>query len=110
MSDAQSDGNIFWGMMPDAPDNCICVNSTDSGYGGSDSGARVQVIVRGKTTKYAYETSQAIAEELVDFDGYLGGDGAHASIEVLNASCGLGADSKKRELYSSNFLVHYCNF
>lgn len=110
VSDKTVDGNIFWGTMPDQPDNAVGVFSTDSAYGGSDDGARVQVIVRAKTTKAAYELSQAIVEELAEFDGYLAGDGARAQIEVINASAGLGVDEKHRDMYSSNFLVHYCNF
>ncbi len=110
VADKETNGNIFWGLMPDTPDTAICVFSTDSGYGGSENGARIQVVVRAKTTKEAYELSQAIANELAEFDGYLAGDGADAHIRVLNASAGLGADGKKRELYSSNYLVHYCNF
>lgn len=110
VSDAENEGDIFWGLMPDQPDNCVCVFSTDSGYGGSEDGARIQVVTRAKNTRIAYELSQNIAEALVDFDGYLGGDGARAFVTVLNASAGLGADGKKREMYSSNFLVHYCNF
>jgi len=110
VSDEEREGNIFWGLMPEQPDECICVFSSDSGYGGSEDGARIQVMTRAKSTKAAYECSQAIAEVLVDYEGYLNGDGARASIRVLNASAGLGADSKKRELYSSNFLVYYCNY
>lgn len=108
VADANSAGDIFWGWMPDKPDNCITVYSTDSGYAGSPDGARVQVMVRAKTAKAAYEVSQAIVEELAEFEGYLAGDGARASIGVLNASQGIGPDSKKRELYSSNFRVFYC--
>lgn len=108
--DDVSPGNIHWGKMPDQPDNCICVFSNDTSFGGSESGARVQIYVRAKTTREAYETSQAITEELVDFDGYLGGDGAHARIDVINSATGLGADSKQRELYSSNYRVYYCNY
>lgn len=110
VADRETDGNIFWGLMPDEPDDAVCVFSTNSGYGGSDDGARIQLIVRSKSTKKAYELSQAIAEELADFDGYLAGDGAKASIQVLNASAGVGADDKKRDMYSSNFLVYYCNY
>ena len=110
VSDLETDGNIFWGTMPDQPDDCICVYSSDSAFGGSDNGARIQVVVRGKNTKTAYELSQRIAEELVDYDGYLAGDGARASINPINTSIGLGADGKKRELYSSNYLVYYCNY
>lgn len=110
VSDREVEGNIFWGTMPDQPDNAVCVFSTDSGYGGYDDGARVQVIVRAKTTKAAYELSQSIVEELAEFDGYLAGDGARARIDVINASAGLGVDDKRRDMYSSNFLVHYCNF
>lgn len=110
VSTEESEGNIFWGLMPDRPDECICVFSTDSGVGGSYHPARIQVIVRGKSTKAAYELSQAIAEALDEYDGYLMGDGARASIGILNASVGLGTDNKKREMYSSNYLVHYCNY
>ena len=110
VSDKETDGNIFWGLMPDQPDNAIGVFSTDRGSGGSEKGASVQVIVRATTTKAAYEISQNIVEELAEFDGYLAGDGARARIDVINASAGLGVDDKRRDMYSSNFLVHYCNF
>ena len=96
--------------MPDQPDNAVCVFSTDSGYGGSDDGARVQVVVRARVTRAAYELSQRIVEDLAEFDGYLAGDGARVQIEIINASAGLGVDEKRRDLYSSNFLVRYCNF
>lgn len=102
-------GSIFWGTMPDAPDECIAVYSSDSAYAGAENGARVQIMVRGKSVKSAYSLSQAIVEALVDFDGFLGGDGAHVRIDVVNASAGIGTDSKKRELFSSNFRVFYCD-
>ena len=108
VSDAHTEGDIFWGWMPDKPDNCIAVYSTDSAYAGSPNGARIQIMTRAKTAKAAYERSQAIAEALVDFEGYLAGDGARASIDVINASAGLGGDTMKRELYASNFRVFYC--
>ena len=110
VADAETDGDIFYGRMPDAPDACICVFSTDSSYCGSDDGARIQIYTRARTTKAAYELSQAIAEELIGFDGFLAGDGAHANISKINTSAGLGTDEKNRELYSSNFLVQYCNY
>lgn len=105
----EAQGDIFWGLMPDSPDKCVCVFSTDSGYGGRDDGARVQIITRARSAKDAYQLSQAIVDELAEFDGFLAGDGARARIEVMNASAGLGSDGKKRELYSSNFRVYYCN-
>lgn len=101
-------GNIFWGHMPDAPDECICVFSSDSAYAGSPTGARVQIATRAKNAKTAYELSQDIAEELAEYVGFLAGDGPSARIEVENASQGLGADNVRRELYSSNFRVWYC--
>ena len=110
VADKEVEGNIFWGLMPDQPDNAVCVFSTDSGYGGSDDGARVQVVVRARVTRAAYELSQRIVEDLAEFDGYLAGDGARVQIEIINASAGLGVDEKRRDLYSSNFLVRYCNF
>lgn len=101
-------GTIFWGTMPDQPDECVAVYSSDSAYAGAEQGARVQIMTRGKTVRRAYELSQAIVEALAEFDGFLGGDGAHVRIDVENASAGIGTDSKKRELFSSNFRVYYC--
>ena len=68
------------------------------------------MIVRGRNTKAAYERSQAIVEDLAEFEGYLAGDGARVSIEVINASAGIGSDNKKREMFSSNFRVRYCDY
>ena len=109
LSTRETAGDIFWGWMPDAPNEAVVVYSTDSSYAGSSTAARIQVITRALSPKAAYERSQAIVEALAEFDGYLGGDGARASIAVINASVGLGADTKKRALYSSNFYVHYCD-
>ena len=109
-ADAEHDGDIYYGRMPDAPDACVCVFSTDSQYAGSEDGARIQMYVRAKSSKAAYERSQAICEELIEFDGFLAGDGAHVFITPINTSCGLGADDKNREVYSSNFYVRYCDF
>lgn len=105
---ADTDGDIHWARMPDAPDDCICVFSADSGVGGADSTARFQIMNRAKSTRKAYETSYAIAQELDDFDGYLCGDGRLANIEILNAATGLGPDTKKREIYVTNIAVKYC--
>ena len=110
IADADNDGNIFWGKMPDTPDTAICVFSTDSQYGGSETGARIQVMVRAKTSRIAYELSNAIADDLIEFDGFLAGDGAHVFITAQNVSEGLGADAMQRELYVSNYHVKYCNY
>ena len=109
LATAEADGDIYWGRMPDAPDDCITVFSTDSGTGGPNSTARAQIMVRAKSPKMAYETSYAIAQELEDFNGFLHGDGPHAVIEVLNAATGLGGDTKKREIYVTNIAIRYCN-
>ena len=114
VADEEHDGTIFYGRMPDTPDRCVCVFSSDSQFGGSDKPARIQLYVRDKFTKDAYEYSQAIVEGLLGsdgvFDGFLAGDGAHVSIEAINTSNGIGTDSRNRELYSSNFYVYYCDF
>lgn len=107
-ADAEADGNIHWARMPDSPDRCICVFSTDSGVGGPDSVARVQIMTRSKSTREAYEMAYAIAQEFDRFDGYLAGDGRLAQCEVLNAASGLGPDTKKREIYVTNIAVRYC--
>lgn len=105
----EADGDIHWGRMPDSPDDCICVFSTDSGVGGMDSTARIQIMNRARSTKTAYETSYAIAQELEDFNGFLHGDGRLVDVEIINAATGLGPDTKKREVYVTNIAVKYCN-
>lgn len=107
-ADADTDGDIHWARMPDSPDDCICVYSTDSGVGGPDSRARFQIMNRAKSTREAYETSYAIAQELEGFSGFLAGDGHQVIIEVVNAATGLGPDTKKREVYVTNITVKYC--
>lgn len=108
VNDAETSGDIFWGWTPDEPSDCVTLFSTDSAYAGAPNGARIQMIVRGRSAKRAYERSQAIVEDLVDFSGYLAGYGARVSIDVINASAGIGSDNKKREMFSSNFRVYYC--
>lgn len=109
VADENTDGDIHWGRMPDSPDDCICVYSTDSGVGGADSTARIQIMNRASETKTAYEMSYNIAQELDDFNGFLNGDGRDVIIEVINSATGLGPDSKKREIYVTNITVRYCN-
>lgn len=108
--DERPDGDIFWGRMPGEPVECVCVFSTDSGTPGSTTGARIQIFTRSRSTRKAYERSQAIAQALDEYEGYLAGDGARVLITVENASTGLGSDATKAEVYSSNFRVLYCNF
>lgn len=110
VADAKTAGDIFQGHMPDEPDECVCVMSTDSAYAGAPQGARVQIETRALDSNTAYERSQAIAEELADFVGFLGGDGPDARIVVENASAGLGADAKWRHIYSTNIRVYYCDY
>lgn len=105
---AEADGNIHWARMPDHPDSCICVFSTDTGKAGSEVGARIQILNRSKATREAYETSVAIANELDDFTGFLNGNGRLVRTEIENSACGIGTDTKKRELYSTNIRVYYC--
>ncbi|MBQ6372973.1 MAG: hypothetical protein IJJ45_00625 [Clostridia bacterium] len=109
IADAETDGDIFWGLMPDTPDRCICVYSTDSGIGGEGDPARIQIVTRGNTVNDAYHLSQDIARAIIDFEGFLAGDGPQASIRKINTSQGIGADAKKREIYTSNYYVYYCD-
>ena len=109
LASAEEDGDIHWARMPDSPDECSCVFSTDSGFGGPDSTARFQIMTRSKSTRRAYEISYAIGQELAGYDGFLAGDGRMVHIDVVNAATGIGADTKKRELYVTNITVRYCN-
>ncbi len=107
-ADAETDGDIHWARMPDDPDDCVCVYSTDSGVGGPDSTARFQIMNRAKSARKAYELSYAIAQELDEYSGFLCGDGHQVIIEIINAANGLGPDTKKREVYVTNIAVKYC--
>ena len=109
VANATTAGTLFWGHMPDKPDQCVVVLSSDSSYAGSSTGARVQIVTRALTAKATYELSQAIVEELAEFVGFLHGDGPGVRIEIVNASSGMGADAVRRELYSTNILVYYCD-
>lgn len=106
---AEEDGDICWGRMPDEPDDCTCIFSSDTGTGGPDSPGRFQIMTRARSTRKAYELSCAIGEELDGFHGFLHGDGRQTIIEVVNAGTGMGADTKKREVYVTNIRVKYCN-
>lgn len=108
VSDTDYDGDIFWGRMPDPPDDCICVYSTDSAVPGARDGARIQIINRAKSPRKAYETACAIGAELDGFMGFLYGGGSQVHVTVENCAAGLGGDTKKRELYSTNIRVYYC--
>lgn len=103
-----SDGDIFWGKMPDTPDDAVCLYSADTGLPGNDRGARIQIVNRAKTTKRAYERAVEIANELDEFNGFLHGDGPLVRITIENVAAGLGADKTMREMYSSNIRVYYC--
>ena len=105
---AEHDGDIFWGRMPDDPDDCVCVFSTDSGTGGPDSLARFQIMNRSASTKRAYELSCEIGGIFDRFNGFLHGDGRQAVCETVNCGTGLGADTKKREIYVTNITMKYC--
>ena len=104
----KSDENIFWGRMPDSPDGCVCVFSADSGLPGRSEGASIRLVNRATSPGEAYETACAMARDLDGFDGFLAGNGTLARIDVLSGASGMGADGKKRELYSIDLRVRYC--
>ena len=108
IANERHDGNIHWGRMPDQPDDCICVYSTDTAYPGSPQGARVQIMNRASDPREAYETSAGIAAALAEWDGFLAGDGAQVSVSIINSAHGMGPDAKMREIYVSNIRVRYC--
>ena len=108
MGFGELDKTVFRGNLGNAPDTAVCVYSSDSSYPGGDP-ARLQIITRSPSPATAYELSQSIADELAEYSGFLAGDGAFASIELINASAGLGEDERRRTLYSTNVEVRYCD-
>ena len=112
LSTKEHDGNIFWGHLPDAPEEAIVVNSTDSQYPGSETGARIQIMCRGKVgdTRIPYELACRISELLADYTGFLHGDGPYVQIEVMSTALGAGLDKSGREYYTNNYRVKYCDW
>lgn len=102
------EGNIYYGKMPDMPDSAIAVLSVDSAYPSAPNGARIQLLFRGMEVDDTYLKAVAVVDSLLEFDGFLAGDGAKVFITVENGPTGLGADPKRRELYSVNLRVYYC--
>ncbi|MBQ9198370.1 MAG: hypothetical protein IJ157_14200 [Clostridia bacterium] len=102
------DRDIFWGRMPDSPDACVCLFSSDSALPGEESGARLRLVNRAASPGEAYERACGLAAALDGFDGFLAGDGRMARIDVTAAASGMGADGKKRELYRTELRVRYC--
>ncbi|MBR1710597.1 MAG: hypothetical protein IJ719_17530 [Clostridia bacterium] len=112
----EQEGDIFWGILPeDLPANAersISVMSTDSSYGGSPSGARIQIFTRGGIgdVRTSYELACEITRVLEGFNGYLHGDGPHVRVEVLSSAQGSGLDTSGRHYYVSNYKFYYCDF
>ena len=107
---AEEEGEIFYGTLPDSPDFAICVYATDASYPGSKTGARLQILVRGRTDREAYRTCQDLAFALADYDGFLAGGLSRAVIDLMNGARGLGSDEKKRKLYACNIRLRFCAF
>lgn len=108
----EHEGNIHWGNMPDKPDLCACVFSTDTSYPGSEKGARIQISTRGEVGNWRdpYELACRITEALVDYEGFLSGDGPDARFDVVNSAQGMGIDDSGRHVYTSNYIVYYCDY
>lgn len=104
------DGEIFYGTMPDLPDRAICVYATDAGYPGSRQGARLQILVRGKTDRDAFRTCQDLSFALSDWEGFLAGGLSRAQVDQVSGARGLGSDEKGRKLYCLNIRVLYCEY
>ena len=79
---------------------------------GRKDGARIQIYTRGGVgdTQWPYEMACRITEELEGFIGFMAGDGVSVRVETVNSAQGLGTDTRGRELYSSNYLIYYCDF
>ena len=103
-------GDLFWGILPDAPDRALAVMSVDSAFGGSAGGARIQIFTRGEPghVREPYEWAVEVAEALEGYSGFLSGDGPMARVEAVSTAEGCGVDTSGRCLYVSNFRIWYC--
>ena len=106
--DMINDGDLFYGLMPEKPDQAVCLMASDAAMPGAQEGARLQLIVRALTVREATQRMQWILDRLDGFDGFLAGDGPKALIRVESGAHGLGVDDKRRPLYSANLRVWYC--
>lgn len=98
--------DIFWGRMPDTPDECICLFCQDRGRPGEP--AQIQVVCRSPFPRQAFENACDIAFELDDYTGFLAGDGMAVGITALASGTGMGPDARKREMYSTLLSVRVC--
>ena len=107
----KSAGNIYWGRMPDAPDEALAVMAVNSGVPGSAEGARIQIFTRGKAgdVRTPYEWALHISDALHEFRGFLHGDGPRAEITVMKGAEGEGIDSSGRHYVVLTLRVRYCD-
>ena len=112
MNTDEAEGNLFWGILPDSPDRALAVMSTDSAYGGSAAGARIQIFTRGPVgeIRVPYEWAVDVCHALEGFHGFLHGDGPYVRIEPVSIAQGAGADTSGRYLYVSNYRIFYCDY
>lgn len=112
MNTDEEAGDLFWGNLPDEPDKALAVMSTDSAFGGSSVGARLQIFTRGRAgdIRTPYEWAVAVCEQLEDYRGFLHGDGPYVRIEAVSVAQGCGTDTRGRHLYVSNYRVYYCEY
>jgi len=112
MNTDEEEGNLFWGILPEMPDRALSVMSTDSAYGGSAEGARLQIFTRGMPgdVRTPYEWALDVCRQLENFHGFLHGDGPYVRIEAVSVAQGCGTDTRGRHLYVSNYRVFYCDY
>lgn len=99
-------GNIFIGVLPTSPNDCITLIDT-GGFGsepGVDAARRtVQILVRNQTLPTAdsksWEIYALLAEQLVDFNG------RKMLIKAQNVPRYIGMDDNRRHEYSTNYVM-----
>ena len=106
--------NMFIGVLPDTPDECIAVYDT----GGSSPAPNydyyypmVQVIVRGSSSgatayKDTWDTIEIVKQALHGLHGETWNGAVYIQIMAMSDILRLGPDDHGRPLFSLNFGVH----
>ena len=98
------------GIMPDEPDRIITVYATGLRPNRDEDGSRFQIVARGSPcSEEALADCLRAADLLDDFEGILTIDSPYiARIVLESGAASIGADEKRRLMYSANFRAWVC--
>jgi len=116
LDETGANGNIFVGVLPESPDECISLYPTGGQYsptGEPYDDPTVQIIVRGgQDPRTPAELAQSIYDALHGFRGGSFVDGGAYIVScrgLQSAPAHIGRDENRRHEYSVNFQLRVFN-